>query len=515
MPRNLLPILVIVTLVLVAIGLGFVFLSSAPIPEESAKPSIEFPAENDESNQSSSEADEERPADNIVNDDGESLWVSPTNGTAIPLTHIPSGTQLILHLRPAEILAHPEGEKIVAALGPWGTSAIEKFETDTGIPLKEVESLTIAVHPTITGDLHTTWRLQLVEPLPSDQRVLPESSEWSCFVPVGQNERVLVYCHPDDGAELMEQGDEPALFPRDMQRLLSRTDWMRSATLVLPTKFFKTEGHKLLGGGGQQLREVLDSLAGDTATAIALSIDWQEHFFLELTSNATLNISPQHLAKNTERWIPEATATIESALINSPPHPHSRKVVSRFPEMLRLLSNHTRGSEVDGLSVLRCYLPQVAGHNLLMASELALSLPGKSAPTSPLQIKPKSVQEKLQLVTSLSFPKDTLERALEILAEELEVEIQIAGGDLQLEGITKNQSFAIDLRNQTAEEILQAILGQANPDRTAVSLADRKQKLVYVLRDPESPEGVIVVTTRAAAAKRGETLPTIFVQNAE
>ena len=284
---------------------------------------------------------------------------------------------------------------------------------------------------------------------------------------------------------------------------------------MVPAKFFKIEGNKLLEGGAEQLNEVLTSLAGDRATAISLSAHWGDNFFLELQSNAAIHVSPYHLALNLQRWIPEATSSLESALAANPPHRHGREIVSRFPAMLQLLSSYTRGNELEGLSVLRCYLPSVAGHNLLMASELALSMPDESVVAVSEKAGPKSLQEKLQQVTSLTFPKDTLQRALEILAEELEVEIQIAGGDLQLEGITKNQSFGIDLRDKPAEVILQAIMSQANPDRTAESLADPKQKLIYVLRNPDSPQGVVVVTTRAAAKKRGETLPKVFGQWAD
>lgn len=177
--------------------------------------------------------------------------------------------------------------------------------------------------------------------------------------------------------------------------------------------------------------------------------------------------------------------------------------------MLRYLSEYTRNEEVDGVSVLRCYLPMVAGHNLLTAAELVLNQPKSSAQASGAEIaSPLTIEEKLLQVTSLAFSKETLGRAIEILAEDLDVKIEIAGRDLQLEGITTNQSFGIELRNRPAEEILLAVLQLANPDRTAVGPADVKQKLVYVL-DAES--GAIVVTTRAAATQRGDRLPEVFL----
>ena len=69
-----------------------------------------------------------------------------------------------------------------------------------------------------------------------------------------------------------------------------------------------------------------------------------------------------------------------------------------------------------------------------------------------------------------------------------------------MEGITKNQSFSLDERERPAGEVLRRVLALANPDG----------KLVYVIRSGEGKPQTIAVTTRAAAAKRGERLPAEF-----
>ena len=72
---------------------------------------------------------------------------------------------------------------------------------------------------------------------------------------------------------------------------------------------------------------------------------------------------------------------------------------------------------------------------------------------------------------------------------------------LQLEGITKNQSFGLDEKNKPADEILRNIMLKANPDG----------KLVYVVKSKQpGGEEVLLITTRAAAGKRGDTLPPEF-----
>jgi hypothetical protein len=109
------------------------------------------------------------------------------------------------------------------------------------------------------------------------------------------------------------------------------------------------------------------------------------------------------------------------------------------------------------------------------------------------------------------MPRDTLEAALANLGQAADVEIVIRGPDLQADGITKNQSLALDLADRPAAEILIEILRRANPDKSADGPADPRQKLVYVI-GPKSPGGpeVVFITTRARAAERQETLPEAF-----
>jgi hypothetical protein len=83
------------------------------------------------------------------------------------------------------------------------------------------------------------------------------------------------------------------------------------------------------------------------------------------------------------------------------------------------------------------------------------------------------------------------------------VPIEILGKDLELEGITKNQSFGLDESDQPAEAILRTILARSNPDG----------KLIYVFRKNDGVES-IDITTRAAAAKRGDEVPAVFAGQA-
>lgn len=449
-------------------------------------------------------------------DDGTSMWVSPTAGPPLDCSYLLPGTQLVLHVRVADLLTHDEGEKVRAALGPWGEQAIAWLTSSTGVQLDSIETLLLGIRVARNGNLEFTVRLRTKE-LVSNELVGA-----NCFVPTAGEGRVVVWCSGSALAELKQLAGEPPLFSRELQRVLDRTDTDRTVTLAFAGKFLQISGEKLVRGSGEKLRTALVDFLGDEATASALSLHWANNFFFELQSTVALNQRPHRFAQSLEQRVAEVSEDVENEIFARPLPTYGRKVLARMPAMLRKLDNYTRGGEADKLSLLRCYLPVNAGHNLLMASELLLNLdpmstaggtdsnaPGATAQATDQQ--PNTLEARLKQQTSLVFPKETLQKALEILSEDLGVPIQIAGRDLQLEGITKNQSLAIELRDRPAAEILLEVILRANPDRTASGPTDTKQKLVYVIRQPsDSQPGAIVVTTRSAAARRGEKLPAVF-----
>jgi hypothetical protein len=173
--------------------------------------------------------------------------------------------------------------------------------------------------------------------------------------------------------------------------------------------------------------------------------------------------------------------------------------------MLRVMSEFTRTGADENQALVRCFLPMTAGHNLLMASELLLSQGAGGGGATVAAKKPSGPAEALNQKITLSFTRDTLEKCMEYLSKEIDTEVVIIGGDLQLEGITKNQSFGLDEKDKPAGEILRSVMLKANPDG----------KLVYVFR-PKEPGGkdVIFITTRAAVAKNNYTLPPELAKDA-
>ena len=49
----------------------------------------------------------------LVDDDGETLWASPTSGSPLKLDQLPAGAKAILVLRAAELAESVEGSKMI------------------------------------------------------------------------------------------------------------------------------------------------------------------------------------------------------------------------------------------------------------------------------------------------------------------------------------------------------------------------------------------------------------------
>ena len=189
---------------------------------------------------------------------------------------------------------------------------------------------------------------------------------------------------------------------------------------------------------------------------------------MEYLAVATLDVRPHHYQRQLGKRIEELPSWCQRYLHSRVIEPYGHQVLTRLPGMLGKLLVYTRSGTEQGHVVLRSYLPLQAGHNLLLAGSLcltAISSEDQHQTDTPAASDNSvaAIEEKLASITSLVLPKETLEQSLRILAEDIGVEIELLGQDLQLAGITKNQSFGINLQNRPASEILLEILCRANP----------------------------------------------------
>lgn len=445
----------------------------------------------------------------LIADDGETMWASPTAGRAINLAGLPTGCGMFVSLRPAEMLANSEGNKMLAALGPRGAAGVEFVERSTGLRLADIERLIIGLRSGKNFAIETTM---VVTP-----RAGVQSKVRNLYRP-RENEPDFVVASPELINEVRELAGAAPPLRREVEAVLAATDSNRHITLLVTPTFLFDDGRSMWRGSMAGLREPLFEMLPDSTRCAAVSLHLGDNFFAELRLAATIDQRPLTFANRFADKVAAWPSSAERTIASLPASAYSAAVVARLPAMLRALSRYQRVGVDDDQALLRAYLPAPAGHNLLMAGELLLAERmaggGQSNTMAPApESQPASIEERLKLSASVSFTRDTLETAVNLLAEEIGVEIVLLGGDLQLDGITKNQSFGLDERDKPAGDILVTILRLANPDKTATGPADLKQKLVYVVGDSlGGPGEAILVTTRAQAEKRGDELPAVFVE---
>ncbi len=423
---------------------------------------------------------------------------------------------MILVVHPARIIGRPNSGDLLPALGPWGDDAQQWLKKLTGLDLAQIDQVTLVLHDTGAGPPVATYLIRTHDKLTADARLAAwgnptaakegeqtfyEGKPSSYYLPAKEGGRLLVVGPAAQIREVIQSAGNPPALSRHIEAILPLTDAERDVTLVFVPAYLFGEGEAALTGPLSGLKQPLSGFFGDDARAAIFSMHFLGDFFLELRLLGAASSDPEALSSQFASRVRRTPDLLEDYLASLDKHPYGRKILGRFPEWMRLVADETRNDVEDDQPILRCYLPLLAAPNLLMATDLALSeRPGQTAaPAGGDSPKtPQTVAERLKKKTTLSFPRDTLEKALQLLFDDVGVKYQILGADMQLEGITKNQSFGLDERDKPADEILRKIMLLANPDG----------KLVYVVKSaPAGGPEMVFITTRAAAAKRGDKLP--------
>lgn len=501
-------------------------------PEQPAKPATPGPT-----------------ARQIVVDDDTLPWASPTEGPRPRLAYLTPGSRLVLLARPADLLSDDQGRRFVESLGPQTAAGLAALAFFCGCEPADIKSVQAGWQAGGADQVLGGYVVQLVKgrELPVDGaarrkawgetvavqvegETIHKGKMFSFWAPATEDNRLLVVVSepaaateagglpgaPEARETLMTQIVRQAValrgapadgmlaeLPVELEQLVNMLDENRHLTLFGSPHYLLTQGRVVLAGPLAKLAEPLEALVGESLQAAAISA----HFattdcYLELAAIATRDMPPKVLAKELADRIDGLPDAVETYCASLNPAPYGRKLVLRLPQMLRFLTARMRsGPEGKGV-VLNSLLPRPAGHNIALAAELALAQTPGAAVAGPGPAAPVAAPAaagalgKLEQKITLVFARDTLEKSIQMISDEIGTPLDIIGPDLQLEGITKNQSFGLEARDKPAREVLLEILGKANPDG----------KLVYIVRQEDGVE-TILVTTRAAAEKRGDKLP--------
>ncbi|MCH5373282.1 MAG: hypothetical protein JJ992_04855, partial [Planctomycetes bacterium] len=255
------------------------------------------------------------------------------------------------------------------------------------------------------------------------------------------------------------------------------------------------------------------------------SLHLDQFAYAELLVVGSLGQAKDAPARGIRARLQEAPDRVERYIAGIDPPPYWRMVALRYPQMLRYVQSKTRTGTQGDIAVINAALPLESVHNLVFATEMALqSSPGVVAGTSMHDSPPTAPRDFAELLTcrfTIRFPQDSLEFAMQNIETEVRdrfpnlafpFAIRILGGDLEKNGITRNQQIReFDQQDRPLAEILTAMVLKANPKATT-DPRDPSQQLIWAIGpSPEGADhGAILITTRDAAAQRGYEVSATF-----
>lgn len=477
-------------------------------------------------------------APEIVADDGQLLWASPTSGKPVVLRGVPPEGQIFMILRPAQMLGTPEGKRVFDALGPGVAAARKSLEAASGFPLDQLERLLVTFHNNDSKFPRISCVAYPKEKLTTDELLSkfggPETREekgekyyvkgdWA-FYPFAEGEQqAFTMTDPETIKLVAEAKGAPPAMRTATAKILRTTDDARHFTVFFHPNFLEnSDGAPLFTAERAKLKEPLLNLLGTDLQAASASLQLGEQFYLEVRLSANLNKDKFQLAKEFRERVQKIPNQILDYFVALNPPLYWKKLSLKYPDMIEELERRSRIGVEEDEAVMNCVLPGAAAHNLVLGAELTISsAPGAATTVAAATPAPsggaKGIEAVLQKKTTLSFEANSLELTMDAFAKDIKAEspefdIKIIGKDLQLDGITKNQTIRDFMQaDKPVSDILTALVMKANaPNVPDASMPD--QKLIWVVGpDPDNPsQQVVLITTRAAAATKKYKLPPAF-----
>ena len=478
----------------------------------------------------------------LVADDATTLWESPTTGFPLETHWMPTAPRMIAAVRWQALREDPSARFALRSLGPDFERLLAGMEKTIGFSRDTWQRSVISWHSNDRFQYDWCAHVTLASPVnPSDWLNAQGSPTPVADVPdVYESKSATGYWvteKSDEGVRSFLVGPifrvrgaakgETAVLNGTMWRLLQQSDSNRDFTFITSTPaLFNSEAQDGTGAAmGPLMRELRRQIPGPVL-GFLVSLHFDQGDYFEIRVDHSADSSSREMVDVARKRLGEDLVQSIEKFDGMTAVGFWEPVRSRMSAMVRDFSKNLRwGSEFKEV-IGNAWLRPGALHNLLAVTELAVAFPAtdRSSVAKTTQT-PQTFEELLGAKRDLSVanPPD-----LNVLLKEISAgisdqyldlpfkfNIQIAGSDLQKEGITQNQRpSALDMRDQSLADILTKVMVAANPNRNISGPADPECKLVWVVVDDESNPGqkLVLITTRAAAAEKGYTLPTSFNQ---
>lgn len=488
----------------------------------------------------------------LVQDD-RLLWASPWPADAPPppLDLVTPGAQVIVALRPGELLRNGSAADWRGWFGPELDPLLQSLQQRSGVPPEQMQRLVVSLLSGRDGEPSVSLAVWLAEPVaqetllqrwnveaartPDGQTIYSGDGDDAYFIANltdGETAVSAFAVGPVEHMQLVaEGGGGPIPLPRALELAWSQSSDQADVVALISPNFLFADGRRLLQRYAPNAIAPLRDLLIPDVTAALVMLDTSEAWYGEIRLAPGGSSSPAALLRTLQERTAELPGLGETFVVQRDVPASWRALAIRLPQYLRAVEEQTRFGISQSLPTANFYLPAEAAPQVALASLLALSSGGATTavggstagamPGGTTAAAPLSIDQLLSTPLSISFDQESLETAVAMIGEEFarslpegtpRPQLTIIGGDLEKSGITQNQQVRdFQMRNVPLRDVLTQLVRGANPDQTATGPADPKQSLIWVVDPAATPESpLLLITTRPQAEAKGYTLPQEF-----
>jgi hypothetical protein len=464
------------------------------------------------------EIDQPDVAEDDSSPDEDLAWEMPAAAERQPidLQFIPAGTRIVIHLHPDELWRPgSRGEEIRFCLGPISEFLAAIIRDLSHREPAEISEALFCLIPGERGtppDLAAVFHLreeakrsQLIDEIGGQRMESGEASYYvakdkAYFIPDLQT---IAVCPANLAGEMVSAIDGRNPTSPAIDELLLLTDRSRPVTVLFEPVATKIDAEFLMPPSAIPLLDQVFDWLGPEVEAAVWSVQWQSDlFWSEIIVRNQGGQPPRALERHLQRQLEKLAGNVLHVVEQmSPREAGKRKVIGRFPVMMRAFSLATRTQSGPRSVTLVTRLPERAAPNLALGALLAwdestrTDLRGKPKPSAGDVEKDKPdnapLAEKLKRKITVEFNREPLQGAFSYIANEIKAQIDIDGDALKLAAYTKNMPQTFTMENAPAIEVIQNIFRQP-----------MQEKLCLVVDEPQRK---LLITTFAFAEQKGLT----------
>lgn len=427
---------------------------------------------------------------------------SPTQGDPIPLEMVPSGAQVLIHLRPAQLWqADSQGEELRFCLGPLAEFVDHQIKTLCKKPPQEIDSVLFALIANTRGTPPSTAVVV---------RLKNEAKKSELLDMLG-GERVDTYGRPvyvngeqaalildlktyaigaaKDAQDMAESVGGKAAFSAGIEEIIAKTDRDRHATIIFePTAVLLDQEFLVPSTARTLLRECMDWF-GDDAEAVAYSFHLEDkRFYSDLVIRNKTTVRPAALEERMLEKINQLPKELVGLVRQmKPTEVGKRKLIGRFPAMTKAFAMASTGSNGSRHVEIMTSLPERAAPNLALGALLAwdestrTKFADKPAAGGSEDAKPaQSVAERLKKKIDVDFRRTPLQDAVAFIGDETKVKIDIDGDALKFAGYTKNMPQEFKADQITGFAALQRIFTAKGQEKLCLVIDEKKNQAIVM-----------------------------------